>query len=65
MASGPEHYRAAEELLQLVEETASATGGSAASVAATQAAHAHALLALAAATADPFAHQGRWAEVTR
>ena len=49
MASGPEHYRKAEELLGLIEGTPEDSVGSVAADAAK--AHAHALLALAAATA--------------
>jgi hypothetical protein len=60
MASGPEHYRKAEESLVEAEKR---EGGSASEWLLDHA-QVHATLALAAATADPFG-EAAWAEVLR
>lgn len=59
--TGPEHYRAAEQMIEAAQDPAE-SGDRAFLMTEAQT---HALLALAAATANPFTPQAGWDQVTR
>ena len=60
--TGPEHYLAAEGILN---DALKLAGDGAEMSELIAVAQVHATLAMAAATADPFDHQPEWAKVTR